>query len=157
MQWWYIGSALPFNGFYGMIRIDGFALLLKAIFLIAAGGKLMWTWYQIPIVFAMLLVFATGLSVLLSSLFVRYRDVEPIWDVVMQALFYGTPILYSLSVVIAQADGGRYAPAAAQSALETIAGTAREALAEMRNTLRDEPGAPLGPQPGAADGERIAA
>ena len=32
-----------------------------------------------------------------------YRDVEPIWDVVMQALFYGTPILYSLSVVIDKA------------------------------------------------------
>ena len=35
-QWWYIGGALPFDGFYGMVRIDGFALLFKAIFLIAA-------------------------------------------------------------------------------------------------------------------------
>ena len=36
LQWWYIGSSLPFDGFYGMVRIDGFALLFKAIFLIAA-------------------------------------------------------------------------------------------------------------------------
>jgi NADH-quinone oxidoreductase subunit N len=36
MQWWYMGSALPFDGFYGMVRIDGFALLFKAIFLISA-------------------------------------------------------------------------------------------------------------------------
>src|SRR5215207_326123 len=36
VQWWYMGSALPFNGFYGMVRIDGFALLFKAIFLISA-------------------------------------------------------------------------------------------------------------------------
>jgi NADH-quinone oxidoreductase subunit N len=35
-QWWFIGNALPFDGFYGMVRIDGFALLFKAIFLIAA-------------------------------------------------------------------------------------------------------------------------
>jgi NADH-quinone oxidoreductase subunit N len=35
-QWWYIGGSLPFDGFYGMVRIDGFALLFKAIFLIAA-------------------------------------------------------------------------------------------------------------------------
>jgi NADH-quinone oxidoreductase subunit N len=36
LQWWYMGSALPFDGFYGMVRIDGFALLFKATFLIAA-------------------------------------------------------------------------------------------------------------------------
>src|SRR5215213_4090001 len=36
LQWWYTGSALPFDGFYGMVRIDGFALLFKATFLIAA-------------------------------------------------------------------------------------------------------------------------
>ena len=37
---------------------------------------------------------------LLSALFVSFRDVEPIWEVVSQALFYGTPILYSISLVI---------------------------------------------------------
>ncbi len=35
-QWWYMGQSLPYEGFYGMVRIDGFALLFKAIFLIAA-------------------------------------------------------------------------------------------------------------------------
>ncbi len=37
VQWWYTGSTLPYDGFYGMVRIDGFALLFKAIFLVAAG------------------------------------------------------------------------------------------------------------------------
>src|SRR5687768_14327861 len=36
LQWWYMGASLPFDGFYGMVRIDGFALLFKAIFLISA-------------------------------------------------------------------------------------------------------------------------
>jgi NADH-quinone oxidoreductase subunit N len=36
LQWWTIGTALPVDGFYGMVRIDGFALLFKAIFLISA-------------------------------------------------------------------------------------------------------------------------
>jgi len=36
VQWWFMGGSLPFTGFYGMIRVDGFALLFKAIFLIAA-------------------------------------------------------------------------------------------------------------------------
>lgn len=37
VQWRYMGSTLPYDGFYGMVRIDGFALLFKAIFLVAAG------------------------------------------------------------------------------------------------------------------------
>ena len=64
-------------------------------------------------------------------------------------------VAHSLSVVIAQADGGRYAaeqdPSAATAALHTIAATAREAQAEMRRALgilREQPGAPLQPQPG---------
>lgn len=36
VQWWHM-PALPYDGFYGMVRIDGFALLFKAIFLVAAG------------------------------------------------------------------------------------------------------------------------
>jgi NADH-quinone oxidoreductase subunit N len=37
VQWRYMGPTLPYDGFYGMVRIDGFALLFKAIFLVAAG------------------------------------------------------------------------------------------------------------------------
>jgi signal transduction histidine kinase len=59
-------------------------------------------------------------------------------------------VAHSLSVVIAQADGGRYAaaadPAAAQRSLGTIAETGRAALADMRRLLgvlrEDQPGAP---------------
>ena len=36
LQWWNMGATLPFEGFYGMVRIDGFTLLFKAIFLISA-------------------------------------------------------------------------------------------------------------------------
>lgn len=36
VQWRYVGAYLPFDGFYGMVRIDDFALLFKAIFLVAA-------------------------------------------------------------------------------------------------------------------------
>ena len=36
VQWWYLGDALPIDGFYGMVRIDGFALLFKGVFLVSA-------------------------------------------------------------------------------------------------------------------------
>jgi NADH-quinone oxidoreductase subunit N len=36
LQWWNNRALLPLDGFYGMVRIDGFALLFKSIFLISA-------------------------------------------------------------------------------------------------------------------------
>ena len=81
----------------------GLNLIPVLVFLLASGGTPRWSWLELPLILGVLILFVTGLALLLSSLFVRYRDVEPIWDVAMQALFYGTPILYSLSVVIDKA------------------------------------------------------
>jgi ABC-2 type transport system permease protein len=47
----------------------------------------------IPIAFAFI-VLATGIGMLLSALYVRFRDVQPIWEVTVQAWFYCTPIMY---------------------------------------------------------------
>ena len=44
-------------------------------------------------------VLATAVSVLLAVLFVRYRDVQPIWEVALQLLFWGTPIIYTIERV----------------------------------------------------------
>lgn len=46
-----------------------------------------------------LFVIALALAFFLSALFVRFRDVTYIWEVIMQAAFYATPILYPLSLV----------------------------------------------------------
>jgi ABC-2 type transport system permease protein len=37
--------------------------------------------------------------VLLSVLYVRYRDMQPIWEVVLQLMFWGTPIIYTIESV----------------------------------------------------------
>ncbi|MGY1857448.1 sensor histidine kinase [Modestobacter sp. SYSU DS0290] len=66
-------------------------------------------------------------------------------------------VAHSLSVVIAQADGGRYAgqadPAAATEALEQISATGRQALTDMRKllgVLREGDGQEFAPQPDVA-------
>jgi ABC-2 type transport system permease protein len=41
---------------------------------------------------------------MLSALFVRFRDIGYIWEVVVQAAFYATPILYPLSIAPAVAQ-----------------------------------------------------
>ena len=46
-----------------------------------------------------LFVFATTVSLLLSSLYVRFRDTAIIWSVVATALFYATPVLYPIERV----------------------------------------------------------
>ncbi len=93
-------AAIPVSCVLQAIFNFGLNLIPVFIFLFAAGGSISVRWLELPLVLAMLIVFVTGLSLLLSALFVNFRDVEPIWEVVAQALFYGTPILYSLSVVI---------------------------------------------------------
>lgn len=46
-----------------------------------------------------LYVLALALGFLLSALFVKFRDISYIWEVVMQAGFYATPILYPLASI----------------------------------------------------------
>src|SRR5688500_20355833 len=36
VRWWFMLHLLPFDGFYGMMCIDGVALLFRALFIVAA-------------------------------------------------------------------------------------------------------------------------
>jgi ABC-2 type transport system permease protein len=66
------------------------------VFAIANGVLPKLSWLEmIPIVGAYV-VLATGVGMLLSALFVQYRDVQPIWEVLSQVIFYLTPILYTV-------------------------------------------------------------
>jgi ABC-2 type transport system permease protein len=56
-------------------------------------------WLGFLLCVAGVIVFATALSVLLSVLYVRYRDMQPIWEVVLQLMFWGTPIIYTIESV----------------------------------------------------------
>jgi ABC-2 type transport system permease protein len=50
---------------------------------------------------AVLIVVAltTALAIVLSVLYVRFRDAQPIWEVALQLLFWGTPIFYTIQDV----------------------------------------------------------
>jgi ABC-2 type transport system permease protein len=74
-------------------------LVVVLIFILAFGVTPKWTWLLFPLVLLLLFVFATAVSMLLSSLYVRFRDTAIIWSVVAQALFYATPVIYPIEVV----------------------------------------------------------
>lgn len=74
-------------------------LVAVAVFIFASGVPVRLSWLMLPLLIAVLVVFATGVAMLLSALYVRLRDVQPIWEVIIQVLFYGTPIIYVIELV----------------------------------------------------------
>jgi ABC-2 type transport system permease protein len=68
-------------------------LVVVLIFGLISGVRPMLSWLELPLILAMLVVFSTGMAMLLSSLFVRFRDIQPIWEVFSQILFYGSPVI----------------------------------------------------------------
>jgi ABC-2 type transport system permease protein len=74
-------------------------MLPVVLFLLAEGGSVRWSWFELPVLIVLLGAFAGGLSMILSVAYVRYRDVRPIWDVLLQMTFYATPIFYPISKV----------------------------------------------------------
>lgn len=57
----------------------------------------------LPLFIVEVYLFALGISLILSALYVKYRDVRYAWDVVLQAGFYATPILYPIGLVTNEA------------------------------------------------------
>lgn len=74
-------------------------LVVVAIFMIANHVNLMGTIVWLPLILIEVYIFALGISLLLSSLYVKYRDINYIWEVIMQAGFYLTPIIYPISKI----------------------------------------------------------
>lgn len=74
-------------------------LVVVLIFLFAFGVEPRWTWLLFFVFLAGLFVMTTAVSMILSSLYPRFRDMAIIWSVLSTALFYATPVLYPLEVV----------------------------------------------------------
>jgi len=75
----------------------GLNLVIVVVFILGAGVDPTWTWLLFPLILLPLVVFSSALALLLSALNVRFRDVAIIWTVFATALFYVTPVLYSLT------------------------------------------------------------
>lgn len=79
-------------------------LLVVFVLLIINGVELTQTALLFPFIVAELYIFALALAFFLGAAYVRFRDISYIWEVGLQALFYATPIIYSLSEVIKQSE-----------------------------------------------------
>ena len=75
------------------------SLVVVIIFAFINGVQMSWTVAFIPFLLIELVLFTAGISFILATLFVYFRDLGPIWEVVMQAGFYGTPIIYPITQI----------------------------------------------------------
>ncbi len=72
-------------------------LVVIAVFMILNHVGLTFSILWLPLILFEIYVFALGLALFLSAAFVKYRDISYIWEVICQALFYLTPLLYPIS------------------------------------------------------------
>jgi ABC-2 type transport system permease protein len=77
----------------------GINLIAVFIFILAYGAGPYWTWLFLPLLLLAVLTFTVAVSAMLAALYVRYRDMQVIWSVMSQSLFYATPVLYTLDLV----------------------------------------------------------
>ena len=74
-------------------------LIVIGVFMVLNKAVPMDTAWLLPLILVEIYVFALGLSLFLSAAFVKYRDINYIWEVLLQAGFYLVPILYPLSMI----------------------------------------------------------
>ena len=75
-------------------------LLVVFVFALINGVSFSFGWLVIIPLFLELVLMSAGFAFMLSTLFVKYRDIGPIWEVVLQAGLYATPIIYSLTFIL---------------------------------------------------------
>ena len=63
-------------------------------FALASGVRPRVSWLELPLLVVLLVALTTGLTLILSTLYVRYRDTQQIWRVLERALFFCSPVFY---------------------------------------------------------------
>ena len=74
-------------------------LVVWLIFSLASGVTPMLSWLELPLIVGGLVLVSAGMAMLLAALFVWFRDIQPIWEVVLQVLFYASPVIISIQTV----------------------------------------------------------
>ena len=77
----------------------GLNLIVVLIFALAGGVRPMLTWLEVFPILGLLIMLCIGIATMLSAGFVYFRDLQPIWEVVNQVLFYATPIIIPIHTI----------------------------------------------------------
>ena len=77
-------------------------LNLVVVFIFMAFERVEFGWPLLLFPFTIILIYVFSLSIafFLSAIYIKYRDVGHIWEVLLQGMFYATPIIYPLQMVV---------------------------------------------------------
>lgn len=78
----------------------GLNLVVVFVFMIFNGVDIGWSIALLPLNIIQLYIFSLALAFFLAAVYVKYRDVSHIWEVIMQGAFYATPILYPVQMIM---------------------------------------------------------
>lgn len=86
---------------FSLALTTGYQFLLNGVvvlvFALASGVYPRLSWLGMIPLLIFFWIFSVGVALSLASLYVRFRDVQPIWEVLSQVLFWASPIIYVAS------------------------------------------------------------
>lgn len=92
----------------------GINFLVVLVFALFNHVHFTWRVLLLPLNFIELYALALGTALLLATMYVYFRDVSHIWDVLSQVLFYSIPVIYPLAMVIDNTSLGSWGPVIAK-------------------------------------------
>lgn len=128
-----VATTATFALFFNFITVLGL--------LIASGIEPTMHWFWLPLLLVELYLITLGAALVVSALFVTMRDVGQLWDVMVQLLFYATPILYPLTLLSAEPVIDRLGISARMAALFNPMG---QTIEQMKRILVLEQSGDLG-------------
>jgi ABC-2 type transport system permease protein len=92
-------AAIPLSAFVAIVIT--FCVNLTAFVVFAAVQRVepRLEWLLVPPLLAELYVFTVGLGLLLSALYVRFRDIGQVWELAAQLLFFACAIFYPVGIL----------------------------------------------------------
>lgn len=82
----------------------GFNLAVVGFFLWLNGVTLHWYALLFPLIIVELYILALATAFFLSAFYVKFRDINYLWEIFLQAAFYATPILYPIQMVFERSE-----------------------------------------------------
>lgn len=120
--------AVPLSSVLTAVFNLGLNLIPVLVFLVLSGATPRWSWLAFPLVLAALIAFAFGMAMVLSIGFVFFRDLEPIWSVVLQIMFYSSGVFFTLDAIADQKHGQLMLDVLLSNPFAAILSTARHVL-----------------------------
>lgn len=77
-------------------------LVIIAIFMGINHAPLTWHLLLVPVFIAEVFIFAVGCAFILSTMYVKIRDINFVWDIILQGAFYASAVLFPISRVADQ-------------------------------------------------------